>query len=55
MIDYLKNRLKQPSTWLGIAAAVVSIGSGGWVVTPENLSTLLAAIGLIHINESKAT
>lgn len=53
MIDYLKTRLTQPSTWLGIASSVVTIAMSGWILTPDSLGALLAAIGLIHIDETK--
>lgn len=43
-------RLKQPSTWIGIAVSVASIILSGGVVTPEIALSVLSGIGLVTTN-----
>lgn len=43
-------RLKQPSTWFGIANAVLILVTGGLTVAPAALSAMLVSLGLIVVN-----
>lgn len=50
-MNYIRTRLKQPTTWIGVAAAAAAMQATGGQITPEIVSSLLAALGLVHINE----
>lgn len=48
-MGYLRKRMLQPSTWLGIGTAAVALATGGGF-TPAVISALLAAAGLVHVD-----
>lgn len=52
-MGYIRKRLKQPSTWMGVVAAAFALAASGGQITPEVTASLLSAIGLIQIDESK--
>jgi len=51
-MGYLRKRILQPSTWLGVASAGLALASSGGAFTPAVISALLAALGLVHIDDS---
>lgn len=53
-MGYLRNRFKQPSSWMGIVSAALALSASGGVYTAEVGAALLAALGLFHINEEAA-
>lgn len=50
-MNYIRARLKQPTTWIGVAAAAAALQASNGQVTPEIVSSLLVAFGFVHINE----
>jgi len=52
-MGYIRKRIKQPTTWLGIAAAAFAMVSSGGAITPEVTASLLAALGLVQVDEDK--
>lgn len=50
-MGYFRKRMKQPSTWMGITAAAFALIASGGQMSPEVISSLLAAIGLVQIDE----
>lgn len=52
-MGYLRKRLAQPSTWIGFAMAGSSLVASGGVFTPDVITMLLGALGLVHIDEQK--
>lgn len=50
-MGYIRKRLKQPSTWLGIAAAAIALSASGGTISPDVIVSLLAAAGLVQIDE----
>lgn len=50
MWKIVTDRLKQPSTYLGIASFGVAIATGGLSAVGPALPGLLAALGLIVVN-----
>lgn len=53
-MGYIRKRLSQPTTWLGIASAGAALVASGGAFTPVVASALLSAFGLVHVDESKA-
>lgn len=53
-MNYLTTRIKQPTTWFGIAAAIGSFISAGNVLTPDVVNVVLVALGLVHVNDQPA-
>jgi len=54
-MGYLRKRSTQVSTWAGLTSAMVALAnSGGDWKNPMVISSLLSALGLIHIDESKS-
>jgi len=51
-MKYLQSRLAQPTTWLGLAIAGFSLYTSGGQITPEITTSILTALGLVHINEA---
>lgn len=52
-MGYIRKRLRQPSTWLGIAAAASALLASGGSFSPDVIASLLAAAGLVQIDERK--
>lgn len=52
-MGYIRKRLSQPTTWLGLAAAGAALFASGGSFTPEVVSSLLAALGLVHVDEQR--
>lgn len=44
-MEHIFRRLRQPSTWCGLAVIALQISTGNW--TPEVATNLVAAIGLV--------
>lgn len=53
-MGYIRKRFSQPSTWLGLGMGIAALVATGGSFTPEVISTLLGALGLVHIDEVKA-
>lgn len=57
MMDFIKARLSEKSTWAGIFALAGT--ALGWVVSPENIETIasgfatFASVVLLAVNSSK--
>lgn len=52
-MGYLRKRANQPSTWMGVTAAAFALVASKGAITPDVVASLLAAIGLVQIDESK--
>lgn len=50
MFQNIVNRLKQPSTIIGIVSAVVTLATTGISAAPSVLSALLVSLGLVAVN-----
>lgn len=50
LYEYLKTRMVQKSTWLGLSAIIASLAVSGGTITPEVVVSALTAIGLIDVN-----
>lgn len=50
MIQIIKKKVAQPSTWIGVASAVLAIIVNGWAVVPENVGIILTSFGLIAVD-----
>lgn len=50
MSDYLKKRLTQRTTWLGIGALITAAATSGGVISADLFITVLTAFGLIDAN-----
>lgn len=51
-MNYLRNRLTQVSTWLGLAMAGSALYANGGHLSGDVVSILLGAMGLVHVNET---
>lgn len=51
MFNYIRIRLLQPTTWLGVASIVCSMFTGGF--DPQMVADIAVAVGLIHIDEGR--
>lgn len=51
---YLRTRVFQPSTILGLMGLGAAVISTGGNITPAIVPQILACFGLVHIDESKA-
>lgn len=49
--NYLKKRITQPTTILGLISATALLSTSGLVYSPELVSMLLASAGLVQIDE----
>jgi hypothetical protein len=50
VVDYVLRRVTQPSTWLGLTSVVMAFVASGYTLSPTLLSTVVAALGLIHVD-----
>lgn len=48
--EVVKPRLYQPSTWVGVLAAVTTLATSGLASLPTVLGPLLVSLGLIAVN-----
>lgn len=52
-MGYIRKRMKQPSTWMGLAAAAIALSSSGGYFSADVVASLLAALGLVQIDEDQ--
>jgi hypothetical protein len=45
MVDFLKNRLKERSTWIGFSMLAAALG---WHIDPDLFQALLAILGITN-------
>lgn len=48
-VEKMKTRLVQPSTWLGMIGAIITIATTG-VIDPVSLTAILTSLGLVVTN-----
>lgn len=48
IINYFRERLREPSTYVGIATFVIAVATQGGI-TPSSLDALAVALGLITV------
>lgn len=48
--EYLKKRMAQKSTWLGLSAIIASLAVSGGTITPDVVVSGLTAIGLVDVD-----
>jgi len=53
--SYIMTRITQPTTWLGLSAAGAALVASGGKFDGNVASALLAAFGLVHVNEEGAS
>jgi len=49
-MNYLISRLQQPSTYMGLAAAVAALIASHGAINGDSIGPLLAAFGLVQVN-----
>lgn len=52
-VRYVSRRVKQPTSWLGVASAIFALVSHDWQVSAGLIAALLPAGALFHIDEAQ--
>lgn len=53
IVTYISSRIRQKSTWLGVAAAITAVASEA-TIDLKTILVIATSLGLVHVNEGSS-